>query len=148
MKALRVPLLWLAIVLFLGSSRFGALQTGPWVIPALGTLVPWATARDLHALHILLRKLWHITQYAILARAWLHGVLAWRATSVRAAAWAALLVCIACAFVDEGHQSMLLSRTGSVSDAVLDCLGALMMLMMLRARYEARAPSPAVLTAE
>jgi len=50
--------------------------------------------------------------------------------------------------VDEGHQSMLLSRTGSVSDAVLDCLGALMMLLMLRARYEASAPAPVVLTVE
>ena len=136
LKAFRVPLLWLAVVLYLGSSGFGAPQTGPWVIPALGTLVPWASARDLHALHILLRKLWHLTQYAILARAWLHGMLAWRPMTVRTAAWTALLVCIACAFADEAHQAMLLTRTGSVADAVLDCLGALLMLMLLRARYE------------
>ena len=147
-RALRVPLLWLAIVLFLGSSRFGALQTGPWVIPALGALVPWATPRDLQALHVVLRKLGHLTEYAILARAWLDGVLAWRATSVRTAAWTALLVCIACAFADEAHQAMLLSRTGSVGDAVLDSLGALLMLMLLRARYEPGAPAPIVVPAD
>jgi VanZ family protein len=91
---------------------------------------------------MVLRKLGHLTEYAILARAWMHGVLAWRATSVRTAAWGALLVCIACAFVDEAHQSMLLTRTGSVADALLDCLGALMMLMLLRVRYEPRASAP------
>ena len=142
-QAFRVPVLWLAIVLFLGTGPFGITQTGPWLIPLLKTLTPWATARELHGFHIVLRKLWHLTQYAILARTWMGGVLVWRRLPLRAAAWAALLVCVACAFVDELHQSMLLTRTGSVGDAILDCLGALMMLMMLRARYETR-PAPTV----
>jgi VanZ family protein len=143
MKALRVPLLWLAVVLFLGSAQFGAHSTGAWVIPALTWIVPWATPRELNGLHLVVRKLVHLTEYAILARAWMHGLLAWRRVSVRVAAWAALLICVACAFADEAHQSMLPSRTGSVADVVLDCLGALMMLMMLRARYE-DAAAPAV----
>ena len=141
LKALRAPLLWMALVLFLGGSAFGAQTTAAWVIPLLKPLAPYATARELHALHIILRKLWHLTEYAILARVWLHGILAWRGMSVRGAAWVALLVCVACAFVDEAHQSMLLTRTGSVADAVLDCLGALLMLMMLRARYHVRPTS-------
>jgi VanZ family protein len=143
LKALRVPLLWLGVVLLLGSSRFGTHGTGPWVIPALSWLVPWATPRELHALHLVVRKLAHLTQYAILARVWLQGILAWRRTTVRTAAWAALLICVATAFVDEAHQSMLPARTGSVGDVMLDCLGALMMLIMLRARYETT-PAPAV----
>jgi VanZ family protein len=138
------PVLWLAIVLFLGSGQFGVHQTGPWVIALLKWLVPWATVRDLNGLHIVLRKLCHLTEYAILARAWLHGALAWRRMSVRAASWVGLLACIVCAFVDELHQSMLLTRTGSASDVVLDSLGALMMLMMLRARYEPAAAIAAV----
>jgi len=148
MKALRIPLLWLGIVLLLGTGRFGAHATGPWVIPALTWLMPWATPRELNALHSVVRKLGHLTQYAILARVWLHGVLAWRGVSVRTAAWAALLICVACAFVDEAHQSMLLTRTGSVEDAVLDCLGALLMLMLLRARYEPREPVSVAVTAD
>ena len=58
--------------------------------------------------------------------------------TVRTAAWAALLICAACAFADEAHQSMLPTRTGSVADALLDCLGALLMLLLLRARYDQR----------
>jgi len=143
MKTLRIPLLWLALVLFLGGGWFGAQSTGPWVLPVLTWIVPWATIRELHALHLVVRKLAHLTEYAILARLWFHGVLAWRATTVRRAAWAAFVISAACAFVDEAHQSMLPSRTGNVGDAVLDCLGALTMLIMLRARYENR-PAPAV----
>lgn len=142
-KALRIPLLCLGVVLFLGSAWFGAQSTGRWVVPVLTWIVPWATPRELHALHMVLRKLGHLTEYAVLARVWLHGVLAWRRVTMRSAAWAALLICVACAFVDEAQQSMLPSRTGSVADAVLDCLGALMMLMMLRARYEAETALPA-----
>lgn len=137
LKAFRLPVFWLGLVLFLGGSGFGIQQTAPWVVPILKTLVPWSSGHDVHALHVLLRKLGHLTEYAILARVWLHGLFVWRRMSVRAAAWGALLICVAVAFVDEAHQSMLLSRTGSVADAILDCLGALLMLMLLRARYEA-----------
>jgi VanZ family protein len=146
LKSFGVPLLWLGLVLCLGTGHFGVQQTAPWLIPLLKTLVPWAPARDLQALHIVLRKLVHLTEYAILGRVWLVGVLAWRAPTVRTASWIALLVCVACAFLDELHQSMLLNRTGSVSDALLDCLGALMMLLMLRFRHEASMSDPAVAT--
>src|SRR5438874_808228 len=142
LNALRVPLLWLGAVLVPGSSQYGTHATGPWVIPALNLLVPWATSRELNAMHLDDRKLWLLTQYAILVRLLLQGLLARRRTSMRAAAWAALLICVATAFVDEAHQSMLPARTGSVGDVMLDCLGALMMLMMLRARYEP-VPAPA-----
>jgi len=37
---------------------------------------------------------------------------------------------------------MLPTRTGSVADALLDCLGALLMLLLLRARYAPREPAP------
>jgi hypothetical protein len=46
------------------------------VIPALTRIVPWAGARELHALHAVLRKLAHLTEYAILARLWWQGILA------------------------------------------------------------------------
>ena len=142
LKAFRLPVSWLALVLFLGGSGFGIQQTAPWIVPVLKTLAPWSSGHDLHALHVLLRKLGHLTEYAILARVWLHGLFTWRRMSVRAAAWGALLVCVAVAFVDELHQSMLLSRTGSVGDVMLDSLGALLMLMLLRARYEPDTTAP------
>jgi VanZ family protein len=139
-----MPLLWLGLVLFLGSAYFGAQQSQGWVLPLLKRLAPHATTGELNAVHVLLRKLSHMGEYAVLALLWLRGFLAARRVSLRRAAWAALLVCIACAFVDEAHQSMLPSRTGSALDVVLDSLGALLMLMLVRARHERVLPAPAV----
>ena len=43
---------------------------------------------------------------------------------------------------------MLPARTGSVGDVMLDCLGALLMLLLLRARYELREPAPIAVPAD
>ena len=142
-RPFRVPLLWLSLVLFLGSSYFGTQQSQPLILPVLKLVAPHATAAQLNSVHALLRKLGHLGEYAVLALLWLRGFLVTRRVSLRTAAWAALLVCVACAFVDEAHQSMLPSRTGSALDVVLDSFGALMMLMVLRARHEPGAPAGA-----
>ena len=115
-RPFRAPLLWLSLVLFLGSSYFGTQQSQPLILPVLKLVAPHATAAQLNSVHALLRKLGHLGEYAVLALLWLRGFLATRRVSLRTAAWAALLVCVACAFVDEAHQSMLPSRTGSALD--------------------------------
>jgi len=90
-----------------------AQQSQGWFVPLLKRLAPHATPGELGAIHIVLRKLGHLTGYAMLALLWLRGFLVTRRLSLRTAAWAALLVCVGCAFVDEAHQSMLLSRTAA-----------------------------------
>ena len=142
-RPFHVPLLWLALVLFLGSSYFGTQQSQPLILPVLKRVAPHATAAELDAVHAVLRKLSHLGEYAVLALLWLRGFLVTRRVSLRTAAWAALLVCMACAFVDEAHQSMLPSRTGSALDVVLDSLGALLALMLARAGRDGAAPAPA-----
>ena len=143
-RPFHVPLLWLALVLFLGSSYFGTQQSQPLILPVLKRVAPHATAAELNSVHALLRKLSHLGEYAVLGLLWLRGFLGTRRVSLRAAAWAALLVCMACAFVDEAHQSMLPSRTGSALDVVLDSLGALLAVMLVRACHDGALPVPVV----
>jgi VanZ family protein len=50
------------------------------------------------------------------------------------AAWVALSICVACAFTDEVHQSMLPSRQGSARDFVIDAFSATAMLTVARGR--------------
>jgi VanZ family protein len=135
-RAFRLPLLWLGLVLFLGAGQFGVKQTQAWIVPMLKFVAPWATPAELHGAHLVLRKLSHLTEYAVLALLWLRACLASRRLTLRTASWVALLVSVTCAVLDEAHQSMLPSRTGSVADVVLDSLGALMMLIVQRVRQE------------
>jgi VanZ family protein len=142
LKAFRLPLLWLCVVLFLGSGYFGAQQTWAWILPVLKSFAPWATTAELRGAHSLLRKLGHLTEYGVLAAFWLRAFLVGRQLTVRGASWAALLVCVGCAFVDEAHQSMLLTRTGQPADVILDSLGALAAVIYLRGRLEGDALRP------
>jgi VanZ family protein len=127
---------WAIVVLYLGSAYFGAEQTRDLVSPILKWLAPTAPPAALQAAHMLLRKLCHVIEYGILALLWFRALIARPDRSPRAAAWLALGICLTCAFVDEAHQSMLLARTGSARDLVLDAAGALAVLIVSRTRRE------------
>jgi VanZ family protein len=86
-------------------------------------LLPGASPETLAALHAALRKLAHVTEYAILA------VLVCRALEEprrlpRTVAAAAFALCAAYAALDELHQTFVPSRTGSPLDVALDVGGA------------------------
>jgi VanZ family protein len=129
-----VAALWLAIVLFMGASYFAANKTAVFILPILKFLAPHASIRQLHAIHTGIRKIAHVTEYAILAVLWFKALVLSARRTPRVAAWVALSVCLLCAFADEAHQSTLPMRTGSASDFVIDSLGAVAALILVRAR--------------
>lgn len=134
-KRFRLAVLWLMVVLFLGSAQFGPKQTQQQIVPTLRTLAPWMATSGVDAIHALLRKLSHLTEYAILALVWLRAFRAQRFT-LKTASWAALAVCLACAIVDEAHQASVPGRHGSVRDVALDSLGAVAMVIVVRSRKQ------------
>src|SRR5881397_3264302 len=100
-------------------------------------LAPTATPAVVEAVHAVLRKLAHLSEYGILARLWFGSLLVHVDRTPRRASWLALTTCLACAFADEAHQSMLLTRVGSARDVVVDATGALTVLIVSRSRREA-----------
>ena len=127
-------LAWTALVLLLGSAPFGAEQTGSVLRPVLHA-VAVVTGLGLSEVHTVLRKAAHFTEYAVLAALWFFA-LAGRRRAV-AASWMALCIALACAMLDEGHQSALPNRTGSARDVVIDASGAVVALSIARRRREA-----------
>ena len=132
-----VASLWLVLVLFLGSAYFAAQETGRFVLPLLKFLMPATPPAQLHAIHLVLRKLAHVAEYAVLALLWFKAVHRVGGRTPRTAAWVALSICLACAFADEAHQSTIPSRQGSARDFVIDAFGATAMLMLARNRQTA-----------
>jgi VanZ family protein len=132
--------LWLLLVLFLGGVYFGAHETGRHVLPILKVLLPGSPSSVLQGIHLVLRKIAHVAEYAVLALLWfkaLHRFGGRTRRTPRTAAWIALSICLACAFADEAHQSALPSRQGSVRDFVIDAFGATAMLTIARGRLGA-----------
>ena len=118
------PVAWMAVVLGLSSEAASAEQTSRFLLPFLRWLLPGAAPEQIAALHGLLRKAGHVAEYATLALLWFRAFARGRGLAPRAASWLALAIAVVWAFVDEGHQSTLLSRTGSVLDVALDAAGA------------------------
>jgi VanZ family protein len=125
-------IVWMAII-FLGSTdMLSAEHTSRFLMPLLRWIDPQISLATLNAIQVGVRKLGHLTEYAILA------MLLWRAlrSSTR---WQTkmsilfLLAAVACAIFaasDEFHQSFVPSRTSSPADVMIDICGALIGLVL------------------
>ncbi len=90
----------------------------------------------LGTLDLVLRKLAHMTEYALLTLLW-----AWAlAPFTRWSAPAGAVIAIAYAATDEFHQTFVEGRTGSIADVGIDAIGVLIALALLRYHRTNRPP--------
>src|SRR5438067_10596642 len=132
-------IVWMALI-FLGSTdMLSAEHTSRFLVPFLRWLDPQISFAALNAIQFGIRKLAHLTEYAILA------MLLWRALRsgarwqmkmsilrLRSGQVLFLTVLLACglfAAIDEFHQSFVPSRTASPTDVMIDICGALVGLL-------------------
>jgi VanZ family protein len=131
---------WMGVVLTASGESFSASHTLTWV--SWSAQIVWGeVARpDLDMMNLIVRKLAHFVEYAIL------GWLSFRAARLTrptwpAAAWAvvALSTALACAVVDETHQSFEPTRTSSPRDVALDTFGGTSAAVLAVAMHRRRA---------
>ena len=125
-------LIWLGVI-FLGSTdMLSAEHTSRFLVPFLRWIDPQISFATLNAIQLGIRKLGHLTEYAILA------MLLWRALR-SGTRWqmkmsilflVAVLASAIFAASDEFHQSFVPSRTGSPNDVMIDICGALVGLVI------------------
>jgi VanZ family protein len=118
------PVVWMGVILWLGSGDFSATETSLILGPFLFWLFPLATPAEIAAWHGGLRKLAHLTVYAILALLWYRGLARDGRISAGRSALIALAISLAWAGVDEIRQALVPSRTGTVRDVAIDAAGA------------------------
>jgi VanZ family protein len=120
-------IVWMAII-FLGSTNMlSAEHTSRFLVPFLRWFDPQISLAALDQIQFAIRKLGHLTEYAILA------MLLWRALrgGIRWQMKMSILFLVAVlgsaifAASDEFHQSFVPSRTGSPNDVMIDICGAL-----------------------
>jgi VanZ family protein len=119
------PALWTFVILLASFDPLSASHTGPVLETIITTIVghPLPPAQ-FDVVHFLVRKTAHLTEYGIL------GALLFRAVRDERRGWsvrwsaAAVLLAAVVASADEWHQTLIPSRTGTVSDVLLDAAGA------------------------
>ncbi len=127
------PVMWMALILCFSSDSFGQAETGALLMPLFQWLFPGATREALDLIHAAVRKLGHLTTYAVLALLWYRALVRGRGLPPGRSVWLAGAIAVAWAAMDEGRQTQTLTRTGSVSDVVLDATGAGIALIAARA---------------
>ena len=122
----------MVVIVGFSTDAASSEHTEGWLLPFLRTLAPWATAAQLEALHWLVRKIAHLSEYAVLAALWLRALVRGHGLSPRNAGLIALAISVAWAALDEAHQLFVPSRSASVTDVALDTTGALIALTVAR----------------
>jgi len=131
-------LLWILFITFASTAEFSAANTSTFLRPLLLWFFPTLSEAKLAAIHFLLRKIGHFTEYAVLA------FLARRAfiTSSRALLrrhWfqCGLLLVATYALLDEFHQSFVPSRSASIYDSAIDIAGGFTILLLFKVHERA-----------
>jgi VanZ family protein len=122
----------MAVIVGVSTDAGSSAHTESWLLPLLRTLASWATPAQLDALHWLVRKIAHLSEYAILAALWLRALVRGRGLTPRSAGLLALAISVAWAILDEVHQSFVPSRSASLADVLVDTAGALIALTVIR----------------
>lgn len=135
--------IWLGVIFVGSTDLMSAKHTSRFIVPFLRWLNPDISWAAINTIHTVIRKLGHISEYAILA------LVLWRAlcsvptlrTKTPILFGAVLLACVVFAVTDEFHQSFVGSRTSSDHDVLLDAAGALMGTL-IGAAFSQRAKTP------
>jgi VanZ family protein len=87
---------------------------------------------------VLLRKLAHVTEYAVLTALWWRAL---RALGISRPLAAAVGVALLYAVSDEFHQTFVDGRNGTPVDVLIDAIGMTVAALLIYARRRSRGPS-------
>ena len=114
---------WAAVIWTFSTDLFSGSGTGRLLLPFLELVLPGADPETLARVHLALRKIAHVAEYAILALLVFRAFDSPRWSPGRRFAMS-FAVSVAWASVDELHQTFVASRVGALSDVALDSFGA------------------------
>jgi VanZ family protein len=145
-----MPALAWMMLIFVGSTDvLSAEHTSRFLIPFLHWLDPHMPIATAMTLQTLVRKLGHVTEYAILAALLWRALRSGRSFQTRLALLfsVALFACAVFAASDEFHQSFVPSRTPAVHDVMIDICGAAIGLLICWAFADMSRKTPAIIEA-
>jgi len=119
--------LWIGFVFWMSTGMFSAHNTYLFLEPLVRFFSPSISQKEIVAVHLVLRKLAHVSEYFI------SGLLLFRAfkngsTKRKEWIWAlsSLIVIVIIAASDEYHQTFVIARTASLVDIGIDVMGGVL----------------------
>jgi VanZ family protein len=124
--------LWICVVLFASTTQGAMQNTSRFIRPLLEFIFPNTPEETINSYHGFIRKLAHLSEYAILAF-WAYRAFSTSSIKVLQKFWFvfSLIAVFLVACIDEYNQSFNVLRTGSGYDVLLDASGGLLMILIL-----------------
>jgi VanZ family protein len=128
-------LIWMGLIFSASGDSHSYERSSRLIEPLLRWLFPHMLEVQIQAIHYLLRKCAHLTEYAVLAMLLWRGVHKPSKDNLREWSWhevrLVLLTVMLYAATDEFHQRFVLTRTSLVLDVFIDTAGAAAGLLAL-----------------
>ena len=122
--------IWIGVIFFFSSSQGSMSQTSLFIGPLLQFLFPEMPDETRLAVHGLVRKAAHITEYAVLAMLAVRTI----GLTTNIGTWPTWLISLtivaSVAALDEFNQSFLPQRTGSTYDVLIDIAGGILGILL------------------
>ena len=117
---------WMGVIFFFSTDLFSGAQTSRCIGPFLKWFVPEISAESIATVQLVVRKIAHLAEYAILSILSCHALAQRAAPSPLplAALGQAVLIAVVYAALDEWHQSWTAERFASPLDVAIDSTGA------------------------
>ena len=112
------PLIWMAVIFVLSGQASDEIDRAWW--------------------DVALRKVAHVTEYAVLTGLWWRAL---RALGVSRPLVGAVAIALLYAASDEFHQTFVDGRTGTPVDVMIDAIGMMIAALLIYARRRSRGPS-------
>lgn len=140
LKAWWPAIVWAVVISSFSTGAFTSEHTSRFIVPFLHWLLPRATPETLSAIHHVIRKCGHVTEYFVFSLLVLKGLRAGGREFGLSLAVIAVLIVAAYAALDEYHQSFVPGRGAAVSDVLLDTAGgaAAQLVMAIFVRLKRR----------
>ncbi|MCS7079540.1 MAG: VanZ family protein [Chloracidobacterium sp.] len=136
---LLLPIGWMGAIFVFSSDWLAWRNTAPLARIWLHWWLPNPDPQTTETFHLILRKLGHVTEYALLALLWYVALRRANCWSPRQAGLGAAVVSILYAGLDEWRQTFTVERIGSPADVGFDSLGVLLGLSGVALLHQLRA---------
>jgi len=133
-------ILWMGVIFAMSTDVGSSAHTSRIIEPLVLWIKPNASHDEFELVHSCIRKLGHLSEYAVLALLVLRamrrtlllapGRWSWQAAGVT------LLIAASYAATDEWHQSFIPGRTAALGDVAIDSCGALVGLTLIFLWYK------------
>lgn len=122
---------WACMIFLFSTDYFSSEHTANIIAPVFRWLFPHLSEDQFHHIHHLIRKSAHFTEYFIFYLFLYRGVRGGRQGWRWSWGFSAWFIAAGYACLDEVHQALVVSRTASPYDSLLDSIGALFAFAVL-----------------